>query len=244
MKMKKIKIAHLYYDLMNLYGENGNVRYLARALEKQGIDSEVHFLSIDDKIDFNKYDFYYIGMGSEDNKMIVLEDIMKYKEDIKKAIDNEKYFLVTGNAIDLFGKEIVSLDNVTIPTLDFFDYIAKDEDFRIVGEQLYEVKLDLKNNKILGFQNRNTILNVGNYNSLFNVIKGTGYKPDEQLEGIHKKNFFGTYLLGPILVRNPYFTDYIVKKICDDLGLKFKIDAKDMAYKAYNEYIKNFHGEQ
>lgn len=242
--MKKIKIAHLYYDLMNLYGENGNVRYLARALEKQGIDSEVHFLSIDDKIDFNKYDFYYIGMGSEDNKMIVLEDIMKYKDNIKKAIDNEKYFLVTGNAIDLFGKEIVSLDNVAVPTLDIFDYTAKEEDFRIVGEQLYEVKLDLKDNKILGFQNRNTILNVGNCNSLFNVIKGTGYKPDEQLEGIHKKNFFGTYLLGPILVRNPYFTDYIVKKICDDLGLKFKIDTKDMAYKAYNEYIKNFHGEQ
>lgn len=242
--MKKIKIAHLYYDLMNLYGENGNVRYLVRALEKQGIDTEVHFLSIDDKIDFNKYDFYYIGMGSEDNKMIVLEDIGKYKDDIKKAIKNDKYFLVTGNAIDLFGKEIINLDNDSIPTLDIFDYTAKEEEFRIVGEQFYEVGFDLKNNKILGFQNRNSVLNVDDCNSLFNVIKGTGYKPDECLEGIYYKNFFGTYLLGPILVRNPYFTDYIVKSICDNLDLTFKVDTKDMAYKAYDEYIKNFHGEQ
>ena len=77
--MKKFKIAHLYYDLMNLYGENGNVRYLVKQLERQGIDAEVHFLSMEEKIDFKKYDFYYIGMGSEENKMIVLDNIMKYK---------------------------------------------------------------------------------------------------------------------------------------------------------------------
>ena len=69
--MKKIKIAHLYYDLMNLYGENGNIRYLVKSLGEQGIDVEVHFLSMEDKIDFKKYDFYYIGMGSEENKMLV-----------------------------------------------------------------------------------------------------------------------------------------------------------------------------
>ena len=50
--MKKFKIAHLYYDLMNLYGENGNVRYLVKQLERQGIDAEVHFLSMEEKIDF------------------------------------------------------------------------------------------------------------------------------------------------------------------------------------------------
>ena len=51
--MKTFKIAHLYYDLMNLYGENGNIRYLKNRLEEQGIKVEVSFLSKDDKIDFN-----------------------------------------------------------------------------------------------------------------------------------------------------------------------------------------------
>ena len=35
--MPKIKIAHLYYDLMNLYGENANIRALVHFAERQGI---------------------------------------------------------------------------------------------------------------------------------------------------------------------------------------------------------------
>ena len=62
--MKTIKIAHLYYDLMNLYGENGNVRYLKKKLEDQDVEVKVYFLSVDDEIDFSKYDIYYIGTGS------------------------------------------------------------------------------------------------------------------------------------------------------------------------------------
>ena len=66
--MKKIKIAHLYYDLMNLYGENGNVRYLKKKLEEQDFEVSVHFLTVAEDIDFTKYDIYYMGMGSDDNK--------------------------------------------------------------------------------------------------------------------------------------------------------------------------------
>ena len=242
--MKKFKIAHLYYDLMNLYGENGNIRYLVKCLEEQGIEVEVHFLSMEDKIDFTKYDFYYIGMGSEENKMIILDNIMKYKDDIHKAFEDNKFFLVTGNAIELFGEGIINLSNELKVTLETFKYQVKEEDFRIVGEQFYNIELDIKENKILGFQNRNTILEIDDTDHLFNVIKGTGNKPNSNIEGIMRNRFFGTYLLGPILVRNPYFTDYLVNEICKDLNVKFKANNGGMAYRAYHEYIKNFHGEQ
>jgi len=89
--MKTIKIAHLYYDIMNLYGENGNVRFLKRKLEEIDIKTEVHFLSIEDEINFSKYDFFYIGSGTDNNKEIVLHNILKYKNDIKKAIKNKKF---------------------------------------------------------------------------------------------------------------------------------------------------------
>ena len=179
---------------------------------------------------------------SDDNKLIVLEDIIKYKKDIKEAIENGKYFLVTGNAIELFGEGIISLNNELAVTLETFKYQVKEEEFRIVGEQFYET--DLIKNKIIGFQNRSSVMINVKEDGLFKVLKGTGYKPDEIIEGIHYNNFYGTYLLGPILVRNPYFTDYLVKDICDSLDVKFKADTDGMAYKAYHEYIKNFHGEQ
>lgn len=235
--MKKIKIAHLYYDLMNLYGENGNVRYLVDKLEKQGFDVTLYFLTVDDKIDFNEYDFYYMGTGSEDNKKIVLQDIIKHKDDIREAIDKGKFFLITGNSIDLFGKHIEELNGEIIETLNVFDYSVKEEDFRIVGEQFYRVPfIDYK---VIGFQNRNSVIN-GYEKPLFDIVKGTGYKPNDKKEGILKKHFWGTYLLGPILVRNPYLTDYLVEEICKYLDIPYKEMANDVSYRAYHEYLKNF----
>lgn len=239
--MKKIKIAHLYYDLMNLYGENGNIRYLKRKLEEQEFDVTVHFLSMEDEIDYDKYDIYYIGTGSEENKIIVLEDMLKDKDCILKAIKDNKYFLVTGNALDMFGK-VINREDDKIEALGTFDYEVNEEEFRIVGEQLYSSNVIKE--KIVGFQNRNSVLVNNSDNTLFDVIKGTGNKPNDSNEGIHENNFFGTYLLGPILVRNPYFTDYIIKKICKDMGVKYKKQNQDVSYIAYKEYIKNFYENQ
>lgn len=240
--MKKIRIAHLYYDLMNLYGENGNVRFLKKKLEEQSFDVEVHFLTIGDDIDFNNYDFFYIGMGSDENKYVVLEDMLRYKNDIKKAIENKKYFLITGNAIELFGEGIINLNNEFTPTLEVFKYQVKEEEFRIVGEQYYDT--DIVDKKIIGFQNRNSVIINCKENNLFKVIKGTGLKPDDLVEGIFNNNFYGTYLLGPILVRNPYFTDYIINQVCLDMNCKYNKVNDNMAYKAYNEYLKNFYGDE
>lgn len=239
--MKKIKIAHLYYDLMNLYGENGNVRFLLKKLEDQGFDASIHFLTVDDKIDFDNYDFYYIGTGSEENKKIVLNDIMKYKENIKKAVSDGKFFLVTGNSLDLFGKNIIDQNLNEIDSLNVFDYVVKEEDFRIVGEQYFQT--DLIPEKIIGFQNRNSTINSIS-NSLFSVIEGNGYNVNNNFEGIRFKNFFGTYLLGPLLVRNPFFTDYIIKEICNYLKTNYITPNKDASYKAYSEYIKNFYTKE
>lgn len=239
--MKTIKIAHLYYDLMNLYGENGNIRFLKKKLEDQDIEVKVYFLTVDDEIDFDKYDIYYIGTGSESNQLIALNDLNKYKSDIKKAIDNGKYFFVTGNALELFGKEIWN-EETRINTLNIFPYVANDDGVRIVGEQLYSC--DFIPEKIVGFQNRNCTLNNID-NTIFNVINGTGYNINIKNEGFRYNNFIATYLLGPIFVRNPYLTDYFIKDIFNNLNLKYKDpNYNDTDYIAYNEYMKNFYEDE
>lgn len=235
--MKKFKIAYLYYDLMNLYGENGNVRYLEKRLKEQDIDIEISLLSIPDKIDYKKYDFYYIGAGSEKNELLVLEDMLKQKGDIISAINNRKFFLVTGNALELFGKNI-TIEDKKYEGIKAYGYEAYPEKERIVGEQYY--KCDLVAHNIIGFQNRTNVMS-DNGDNLFKVIQGVGYNYNVQYEGIHDNNFYGTYLLGPILVRNPFLCDYFVKEICDYLGIEYKKpDTNQLAYKAYNEYLLNF----
>ena len=217
--MKKIKIAHLYYDLMNLYGENANLRILVKRLEAQNVEVKVSFLTINDKIDFTKYDLFYIGSGSERNQKLVLNDILIYQEEIIKAINNKKFFLITGNALELFGQYIEKLDDEKLICLKAFDYYTKETDFRIIGEQVYTT--DLIDQQIIGFQNRSGVLNTNTNNSLFNVVEGTGYKPNAKYEGIHFNNFYGTYVIGPLLIRNPYFTEYLVKEILTNQKINY-----------------------
>ncbi|HPZ24042.1 MAG TPA: hypothetical protein PLC25_04300, partial [Bacilli bacterium] len=84
--MKTIKVLHLYYDLMNLSGDSGNLTAIIEGLKKQNVKYTVDYLSINNKIKFNKYDIVYIGHGSTPNQEIVRKDILKYKKDINEYI--------------------------------------------------------------------------------------------------------------------------------------------------------------
>ena len=234
--MDKIKIAHLYYDLMNLYGESGNIIALEKAFENQDLYTETFKLSINDKIDFNKYDIYYMGCGSEHNQELVINDILKYKDKIKNAIENGKHFIFTGNSIELLGKYIEKSNEEKIETLYIFDFYSKELDKRIVGEQVMETKLFKE--PIIGFQNRQCISN-NKENNLFEVIDGHANNNKVKYEGIHYKNLYATYNLGPLLIRNPILKEHIVKEILEKKDILYK-SISTIDDKAYHEYVKNF----
>lgn len=223
--MKTIKIAHLYYDLMNYYGEQGNIFALKKSILDNNLKVKVDKLSINDTIDFNKYDIFYIGSGSIETQEIVRKDILKYKDELKSIID-KKLFIATGNSYELFGNKID--DKKCLGIFDFNSYKTT----RIVGEQIY--KSDLIDKPIIGFQNRSSSNDIKD-NYLFEVIKGNGNNENANVEGIHINNFFGTYLIGPLLIRNPYFKDELLKY----LGIN-KSNKNSPDYKAYHEYLKNF----
>lgn len=235
--MPTIKIAHLYYDLMNLYGENGNIRFLAYKLEEQNVKTEIHFLTIGDEIDFNAYDFFYCGTGSEENEALILKDLLKYKKDIKKAIDDHKFFLTTGNSYPLFGHQKETINGEIIDCLSIFPYYSKEEEFRLIGEKKYHCSLI--NKTIIGFENRSSVIT----NIEQNLFSSDDKKVKREIknEGYQDQNFYGTFLLGPILVRNPYLCDFIVKKLLEEKNIPYqKPNTDDYCYKAYEEYLKNF----
>ena len=204
----EINILHLYYDLLNLYGENGNIKALKNHLEEQNVKVNIEFLTINDKIDFKRYDFVYIGAGTEKNLNLALKDLIKYKKSIKEYIESNKFFLATGNSIVLFGKSLKEANTVH-KCLNIFDYESVEEDFRMVDQAVFN--MPLIKTKIIGFQNQSyTTRNIKN--PLFEVIRGIGSYPNSEYEGLHYKNFYGTYLIGPLLVRNPSFLSFIIKE--------------------------------
>ena len=108
----KITIGHLFYDLLNLYGENGNVLALEKILTSQGIEVEIKNLSIDNESwNLDELDVVFIGAGTEQNQLLALNTLIKYKQEINQMILNNKLFICTGNSIELFGKQINVDDN-------------------------------------------------------------------------------------------------------------------------------------
>jgi len=227
----KITIAHLYYDLLNLYGECGNVRILKKILEEQNVDVVVKFLTVDDKLNFEDYDFVYMGMGIEDNLKIANKHLKKYKKDIQKYIEDGKYFICTGNSYELFGKEI-AFESETIKTLGIFDYKSKILEERKIME--ISAKTDMIDKELIGFMNTGST----NDNEKENFLKNIN-NTDEN-EGIIYKNFIGTYLIGPLLVRNPELLKLIVKQIIKEKDSKYRLKKINLDFleKAYNDCLE------
>lgn len=227
----KITIAHLYYDLLNLYGECGNVRILKKILEEQNVDVVVKFLTVNDKLNFEDYDFVYMGMGIEDNLKIANKHLKKYKKDIQKYIEDGKYFICTGNSYELFGKEI-AFESETIKTLGIFDYKSKILEERKIME--ISAKTDIIDKELIGFMNTGST----NDNEKENFLKNIN-NTDEN-EGIIYKNFIGTYLIGPLLVRNPELLKLIVKKIIKEKDSKYRLKKINLDFleKAYNDCLE------
>ena len=240
-----INVLHLYYDLLNLYGENANTRCIEHMLKLNNIKVNIDYKSINDQIDFNKYDLVYISQGSEENLLIALSDIIKYKKDLKDYIEKDKYLILTGNSMDLFGKYI-EIGTDRIDTLNIFNYYTKFIDKstfenastdRIVGQVYGSTKL-IKD-KIIGFQNR-CDLNYDVKTPLFELEERFSNDLTNKKEGFTYKNVYATHIIGPLLIRNPYFTDYILSKLCKEKKIKYTKN-DETSIEAYKKYLSNFY---
>lgn len=209
-----IKILHMYYDLMNLYGEYGNIKILEHHLKDAGIEVQIDKKTIGDDVKLNDYDFIYIGCGTEKNQMVVLEDLKKYKQDLKKYIDSGKYALLTGNSFEMLGEKIDKKEALNI--LDFNVSRTKD---RITSDVILKSKYF--KNEVVGFINKMSNI-TNNHNPLFQVDFGIGENEKNDYEGIKYKNFYGTYVSGPVLVRNPEMLKTIMLGICEVKDKNFK----------------------
>lgn len=236
----KLTIAYLYYNLLNLYGENGNIKMIKKILENQGINVMIKFLDITDELDFDKYDLVYMGSGYYENQEFIIKHLSKYKKDIRRNIENKKFFIITGNTLDIFGS-FINTNTKKIKGLNIFDYFVKLEDINFYDRSLF--KCDLIDEEIIGYQKQNGLMFENNY-PLFEVIEGIGENIKSLKEGVHYKNFYGTYLSGPFLIRNPFFTIFILKQLIlsKDENFSFKEFNLKFEKEAYYNYLNYNYG--
>ena len=188
-----INIAELYPNELNLYGENGNIKALKYALEKNNINYTITQINEDYKLDFSKYDFIYMGSGRPEFLKIVKKRLIPYKEDILNYLKQDKIFLVTGNALSILN------------FLELYEVISCEK--RIVED--IRATTSLCNGVIKGFQNTEYLIkNTDNLLFTFENSTGNNYTP---FEGYKYHNLYVTSLIGPILARNENLVNYFIE---------------------------------
>lgn len=206
-----MKILHLFYDLMNLYGEYANTLALQRALSEKGRAADIERLSIDDKLDFSEYDLIYIGSGTEKNQKVALEYLRPYSDGLRTALDSGKLLLATGNSFEMFGARITDRNGKEYEGMNFFDFTVTEGPERIVED----IIADFDGNKVIGFINKASMIE-GVTEPLFVIKQGVGNcENTPSVEGIRSGGFYGTHIIGPLLIRNKcmadHFADILIK---------------------------------
>ena len=198
-----INICHLYGNLLNTYGDVGNVMALKYFAEKKGHEVNIEVVSLKDDFDYKKYDFVFFGGGQDYEQSIVEKDLENKKENIKKYIENDGLFLAICGGYQLMGQYYYDAYDNKIEGLKIFDYYTKNQvnSNRFVGN--IEIK-DNQNGQIYhGFENHGGVTFLKNReNSLASVIEGNGNNGEDKTEGFRYKNTFASYLHGPLLARN------------------------------------------
>ena len=207
-----MKILHLFHDLMNLYGEYANMLALQKSLSEKGRAAEIEKLSIDDTFDFSAFDLIYIGSGTEKNQKVALEYLRPYTEQLKTALDEGKIILSTGNSFEMFGQKLTDRNGKDHEGLKLFGFTVTESTERIVED----VTAEFEENKVIGFINKAS--RIDGVESPFFVIKqGVGNSDSSpNVEGIRQGNFYGTHIIGPLLMRNKcmaeYFADLLIAR--------------------------------
>ena len=207
----EIKLLHLYYDIMNLYGEYGNVKILESHLKDQGFEVIVDKKTIGEEKNFEFYDFIYMGCGTEKNQKVVLEDLLKEKQEFVNAIENDKLILLTGNSFELLG-EVIDQEQA----LGILNFKTEHLDKRITTDAIC-INKNFKE-KVVGFINTSSVIKDNN-NPFFKYEYST---ENLETDGISYKNVLGTHLIGPLLIRNPEILENIIKKICTSKNIEYK----------------------
>jgi len=215
-----MKILHLYYDLMNLYGDWANAAVLARELNARGYAAEVDKKSVGDDVDFNAYDFIYIGSGTERSLHACVRCMEKHKDALIGRIEDGVHVLATGNSHEMFGRTIRRTIGTTAgepyEALGLLDYETVQGNARVTGDCV--CRASFLDERLIGFINRASDGQQGGIERPFVNELGPGANDTSRAEGIKYKNLLGTYLTGPILVRNPTLLRYIADKLAGETG--------------------------
>lgn len=232
----KLTIGHLYPELLNLYGDRGNVQCLVKRCQWRGIETEVKAFEIEDEVCFDDLDIVLLGGGSDREQQIVCEHLQKIKGDFRGYVENNGVVIAICGGYQLLGNYYIT-EHGRIEGLGLIDMHTEQGENRITGNVI--VKSSLCEMPVVGFENHGGRTVIGENQALGKVLYGAGNDGASGEEGVIYKNVIGTYLHGPLLPKNPQLADALIARALErKYGEKISLESlDDREEKEANDYI-------
>ena len=210
MSERTLRIAHLYPELLNLYGDGGNILVLRKRLEWRGIGCEVREVHIDDRPSFSDVDIVFIGGGSDREQRIVCEHLLAERSELAAYVEDGGVLAAVCGGYQLLGHSYLMGDE-KVEGLSLVDLYTDRGSPRLIGNIAIESRISAQ--PIVGYENHGGRTHLGEgVEPLGRVVHGHGNDGESGYEGCLYKNIVGTYIHVPLLPKNPGVADYLIGK--------------------------------
>lgn len=218
-----LKVCWMYPEVLDLYGDNGNMMVLHKLCKERGIEFILTTCSLGEEIDLSDYDLLYLGGGDAHEQLSIIPDLLSRKENIQKAMNENTFVFLNGDSYQLFGQYFITEDSQKVDGLQIYDYytdLGTDKE-RCVGNIVIDADLDGMHTKIVGFENHSgQTKNVSK--PLGRVLSGYGNSFEAGSEGFYDGKVLGTYMHGPLFPKNSVLADFVISKALQKRNPEFK----------------------
>ena len=216
----KLRICHLYGNLMNTYGDNGNLLMLQHRAKKLGYEVETTLISLEEDFNAEDFDILMFGGGQDFEQTVVAKDLQNKKEALIQYIEDNGVVVAICGGFQLLGRYYVNASGERLNGISAIDVCTNGQfPSRLIGD--IEIFNEEFGETYLGYENHIGRTYLGkNMKPLGKVVKGFGNNEEDHVEGCHYKNVFCSYFHGPILVRNQHLADRIIETAAERQRLK------------------------
>jgi lipid II isoglutaminyl synthase (glutamine-hydrolysing) len=236
MRRIKLTIHHLYADMMNLYGDRGNVISIKKRCEWRGIPVEVVDVGLGESIRPTGCDLFLFGGGQDREQALLADDLAGSKgADLRAIVEDGGVVLGVCGGYQLMGHHYETPEGEKLPGVGVFDLHTqprKPDEERLIGNVLVRVRAPEcdEERMIVGFENHGGRTYLGDdAEPLGEAVAGFGNNGKDGTEGARRLNAYGTYLHGSLLPKNPWLTDQLVLNALHRVEENFELEPLDDA---------------
>ena len=211
-----LTIHHLYADMMNLYGDRGNVISIRKRCEWRGIPVEVVDVGIGERVRPTGCDIFLFGGGQDREQALLADDLSGSKgADLRAVVEDGGVVLGVCGGYQLMGHSYETPEGEELPGVGIFDLRTEPrraDERRLIGNVLVRVRAPEtgEEREIVGFENHGGRTYLGDTEPFGRVVAGFGNNGKDGTEGARRLNAYGTYLHGSLLPKNPWLTDQLI----------------------------------